>query len=377
MPQFLNNVNLVKNELQNARLQNLGSAPASPVVGQMYFDTTGGIVRALWWTGTVWSNDASLFGGNNAAFYLARANHTGTQLSATISDLAATVQAYRLDQFAAPTASVSLNSQKITNLLTPTLANDAANKAYVDATATGLDVKQSVRVASTAAVTVTYTAAGGTSARGQITAATNTIDGVSLAANDRILLKNQATAAQNGIWVVTTLGTGANGVWDRATDFDADLEVTAGAFTFVEEGTANSDTSWLLTTNNPIIIGGASGTALVWAQFGSATSYTAGNGLTLTGSTIDVVGGTGITVGADLVSVDTAVVNRKGSSLLAGSATSYTVAHGAASVNVLVQVIEVASGAVVYPDLSLDTTNITIAFATAPATNTYRVIWTF
>lgn len=378
MSQFLANVNLTKNELQNARLQNLGTAPASPVVGQMYFDTTGGILRALWWTGSAWTNDATLLSGQTSAYHLSRANHTGTQLAATISDFDTQVRTSRLDQMAAPTASVSMNSRNITNLLAPVNPTDAANKSYVDATATGLDVKQSVRVASTAAVTVTYTAAGGTSARGQITAAPNTLDGVTLVANDRLLLKNQATAAQNGIWVVTTLGTGANGVWDRATDFDADAEVTAGAFTFVEEGTTNADSSWLLTTNNPIIIGGASGTALTFAQFGAATSYTAGAGLTLTGSTIDVVGGTGITVNADNILIDTAVVNRKGSSLLAGSAVSYAIAHGAgAATYVLAQVIEVATGAVVYPDITIDATNITVAFAVAPATNTYRVMWTF
>lgn len=227
-----------------------------------------------------------------------------------------------LSQVGAPTAAVSFNSQNITSLADPVNPQDAATKSYVDAARAGLDVKQSVRAASTATVTVTYNATGGTSTRGQITAAPNTLDGVTLAANNRILLKNQTTGAQNGIWVVTTLGTGANGVWDRATDFDADAEVTAGAFAFVEEGTANGDSGWVLTTNNPIIIGGASGTALTFAQFSGSgsgvSSFSAGTtgltpstgttgAITLAGTLSGANGGTGvnnstrtITVGGNL-----------------------------------------------------------------------------
>lgn len=207
----------------------------------------------------------------------------------------------RLDQVSNPTAAVSLNSQKITNLADPTNAQDAATKAYVDAARSGLDVKQSVRLASTANITVTYAQTGGPSSRGQITAAPSTLDGVNLAALDRILLKDQSAGAQNGIWVVTTLGTGTDGVWDRATDFDSDIEVTAGAFTFVTEGTTNADSGWVLTTNDAIVIGGASGTALAFAQFSGAGQITAGAGLTKTGNTLDVGAGTGIAVAADSV----------------------------------------------------------------------------
>lgn len=224
-------------------------------------------------------------------------------------------------QVGAPTADVGWGNFKLTNLADPTNPQDAATKFYVDAARTGLDVKASVRAASTATVTVTYNATGGTSTRGQITAAPNTLDGVTLAANDRILLKNQSTGAQNGIWVVSTLGTGANGVWDRATDFDADAEVTAGAFTFVEEGTANADSGWVLATNNPITIGGASGTALTFNQFSGASSgvssFSAGTtgftpstattgAVTLAGTLAAANGGTGvsnsstITVGGNL-----------------------------------------------------------------------------
>lgn len=214
-----------------------------------------------------------------------------------------------LSSVGAATADISIGGFKITNVATPVADTDAANKGYVDAARSGLDVKQSVRAASTANVSVTYNATGGTSTRGQITAAPNTLDGVTLAANDRILLKNQTTGAQNGIWVVSTLGTGANGVWDRATDFDTDAEVTAGAFAFVEEGTTNGDSGWVLATNNPITIGGASGTALTFNQFSSAgsgvSSFSAGTtgltpstattgAVTLAGTLAAANGGTGV-----------------------------------------------------------------------------------
>lgn len=210
----------------------------------------------------------------------------------------------RLDQITAPTAAVSLNSQRITNLASPTTASDAATKGYVDGLQQGLDIKESVRAASAANVSVTYTPTAGTSGRGQISAAPNTLDGVTLVNGNRLLLKDQTTGAQNGIWVVTTVGTGANGIWDRAVDFDADADVTAGAFTFVEEGTANGDSGWVLTTNNPIIIGGGSGTALVFTKFSSAASLVAGNGMTQTGNTFDVVGTANrITVAADSIDI--------------------------------------------------------------------------
>jgi hypothetical protein len=170
-----------------------------------------------------------------------RSNHTGTQTASTISDFDTQVRTSRLDQMAAPTASVSLNSQKITNLATPTTGNDAANMSYVDAavaTATaGLFYKNPVRVASTANV--------------NIASAPSSIDGVTLSSGDRVLLKDQSTGSQNGIYIFN----GAGSAMTRAADSDTSAEVKAGIYVVVNEGTANTDTSWALTTNDPIALG--------------------------------------------------------------------------------------------------------------------------
>jgi hypothetical protein len=168
-----------------------------------------------------------------------------------------------------PLAGVSLNSQKITSLGTPSANTDAATKGYVDGVANGLDVKASVRAATTANITLS---------------GTQTIDTtVSVIAGDRVLVKNQTTGSQNGIYVV------AAGAWTRSTDADADAEVTTGLFTFVEEGTTNGDTGWVLATNNPITVGT---TSLTFSQFSDAGSYTAGTGLTLTGNQFSVTAST-------------------------------------------------------------------------------------
>lgn len=316
------------------------------------------------------------FGGsssNGAASTIARSDHQhGTPTHNTAAHSAVAISG-----LSAPTTDVSWGGFKITSLGTPTASTDAATKGYVDSVSSGLDVKGSVRAASTGNVTVTYSNTGGTSARGQITAAPNTLDGVSLAANDRILLKDQSTGAQNGIWVVTTLGSGANGVWDRATDFDQDAEVTSGAFTFVEEGSTNADSGWVLTTNNPITIGGASGTALVWAQFSGAGQITAGSGLTKSGNTLNVGAGTGITVNTDDVAIDTSVVVRKYAVDVGnGSNTDYTITHNLGTRDVTVAVFTNGSN---YDEVGVDvehsTTNtVTLKFSSAPASNAFRCV---
>jgi hypothetical protein len=206
-----------------------------------------------------------------------------TLTASKISDFATTAQGYRLDQFAAPTADVSFNSRKLTNLADPTNAQDAATKAYVDAARSGLDVKDSVKVATTANITLS---------------GAQTIDGVSVTTGDRVLVKDQTTALQNGIYVV------AVGSWTRAADADSNADVTPGMFTFVEEGTANADTGWVLSTNSAIVL---NTTALSFAQFSGAGQITAGAGLTRAGNTLDIgtANSTRIVVNADNIDLAT------------------------------------------------------------------------
>lgn len=172
---------------------------------------------------------------------------------------------------------LDMNSNLITNLATPVSANDAATKQYVDNLVQGLDVKNSVRAATTANITLS---------------GTQTIDGVSVVANDRVLVKNQTTASENGIYVV------ASGAWSRATDADSNSEVTSGMYCWVTEGTTNGDQGFILTTDDPITLGT---TALTFTQFSGAGQITAGNGLSKSGNTLSI--NTSIT--ADLTTAQT------------------------------------------------------------------------
>jgi len=170
---------------------------------------------------------------------------------------------------------------------TPSNANDAASKSYVDSTINGLDVKESVHLATTAAGTLASSFANG-----------ETIDGVALATNDRILIKDQADASENGVYTVN-----ASGAPTRATDFDADSEVTAGAFFFVEEGTTNGNNGFTLTTNDDITVGT---TDLTFTQFSGSGQITAGTGMTKSGNTLNVIGGDGIVANANDLAIDLA-----------------------------------------------------------------------
>lgn len=168
-------------------------------------------------------------------------------------------------QIGAPTADVSNGGFKLTNVADPTSAQDAATKNYVDNVASGLEVKQSVRAATTANITLS---------------GTQTIDGISLSAGDRVLVKNQTTASQNGVYVVSA------SAWSRSTDTDSWAELIS-AFLFVESGTTQADTGWVCTVDP----GGTLGTTSVtFAQFSSSGTYVAGNGLQLTGNSFSVLG---------------------------------------------------------------------------------------
>lgn len=177
-------------------------------------------------------------------------------------------------------------SNRITNVATPTAGSDAVNRDYVQAYAAGLDWKQSVRLATAAALPANTPAGSGVGKT--LTADANgalSVDGVAVVAGDRILVKDQGSE-DNGIYVVTAEGDGSNPfILTRATDADQDAEVTANLAVFVEEGTNWADTGWTLTTNNPIVV---DTTTLIFTQFTGTGGIIAGSGLLKTGAQIDV-----------------------------------------------------------------------------------------
>ena len=181
----------------------------------------------------------------------------------------------------------------------PASALQAATKQYVDSVTTaGIYWKQSTRAATTANIA---TLAGG---------APNTIDGVTLAANDRILVKDQTTTSQNGIYYVATLGTGSNGTWTRATDADGATELGTGSTFWVSEGTVAADTAFTLTTNGAISVGT---TGLTFSQSGGITATLAGNGLIKNGSVIDLNIGAEFTLSTDQLTLATTGVGAQAS----------------------------------------------------------------
>jgi len=183
------------------------------------------------------------------------------------------------------TGAIAMGTNKITGLGTPTDGTDAATKAYVDSAAQGIDWKASVRAATTANVTLASDLENG-----------DTLDGITLATGDRVLVKNQSTGSENGIYVVK-----ASGAPDRSTDADTGAELTASFAVFVEEGTVNADSGFTLTNNGAITIGT---TALVFTQFTGLGQVTAGDGLSKTGNTLNVTAGTGISITGDAVTND-------------------------------------------------------------------------
>jgi len=306
------------------------------------------------------------------------------------------VRANRLDQMSAPTSAVSLNSQKISNLADPTSETDAANKRYVDSAVVGIDWKPSVRATTTGDITLS---------------GEQTIDGVAVVAGDRVLVKNQSTAATNGIYVVDA------GSWARATDADTGDELTASFAVFVEEGTANADSGWVLTVDGAITV---DATELTFTQFTGLGQVTAGDGLTKDGNVIDVVGTADrITVGSDSVDIastyagqasittlgtittgtwnaDTVEIADGGTgatstssartnlsdtahplpqkySASIGGATSIAVTHGLGTEDVVVSAY--LSGSLIECDITVtDANTVTLGFAVAPTAGSIRVV---
>jgi hypothetical protein len=434
---YLVPIDLSKQELQNAVIQNLASAPASPVAGQVYFNTTDDVI--YFYDGAAWvsTKDAAIpfgtgqssslaIGGSatdGVSTNVARADHTHagpgfgsvsaqTSFGASSSDGTATTVAradhthgtpahtntehssINLSALAAPTADVSMGSFKLTNLADPVNNGDAANKGYVDNAIAGLAWKDSVHLLAEGNVALTGTTA------------TLVIDGhAALDTGDvgyRILLIGQTTASQNGIYVYADNGTAYT--LSRATDADTFGELI-GAAVFVKEGTEYEATAWVQANHYLTDF-----TNQEWVQFSGQGTYLASNGVQLVGNTFSfapkndgglqadssgaslklqtnsglatsvnglaVGAGTGISVSTGTVAVDTAVVARKYAVNVGNNVLqSITVTHNLNNLDVTVQVYEVSTGDEVYTDISRTGVNtVAVGFAVAPTSNQYRVV---
>lgn len=284
-------------DLTNAQtiggVKTFSSPIVSDVSGNASTATKWATARDLSLTGDGTATLASVDGSAavSGAFTLATVNSnvgTFTKITVNGKGLATAASQASLSDLSSPTGNFSFASNKLTNLADPTSDQDAATKFYVDSVAQGLDVKASVVAATTANITLS---------------GAQTIDGVSVVAGDRVLVKNQTAQADNGIYVAS------NTSWSRSADANTWTELVS-AYTFVETGSTYADTGWVCTVN----AGGTLGTTPVtWSQFSGAGTYQAGTGLTLTGNTFSITN-TAVTAGAygAVTKTLSATVNQQG-----------------------------------------------------------------
>lgn len=282
---------------------------------------------------------------------------------------------------------IDVNSQRILAVADPSGNTDGANKQYVDNKITGLSWKEEVRGATTTNGTLASAYANGSS-----------LDGLTLATGDRILVKDQTTQTENGIYTVN-----ASGAPTRTTDADSATDLN-NATVLVTDGTVNTGKAFTQSTKNPTV--GSSN--IVFVAFGGGTTYTAGNGLTgattftvlPNGTSIDVTSsgvkiapaaagaglvesagvlavnpGTGVLVTGDQVTIDASITARKNAAVCATS-NPWIQAHGFGHADLHVTIREVSTGAVVYADVVIDATNVTVTLAAAPSAGQYRMSWT-
>ena len=399
-------INMNGLEILNMRFQNLGSAPGGNIgPGSVYFDT--GMQRLMWRVATTWTNP------------LDRASHEGTQSADTIGDLAAVVQAYALNAFAAPTGNLSLGGQKAVDVALGTAPTDAANVTNVTGAITALRLNHiaadgdvalgsnkllgvglgtaptdgaSVQNVTNAIGSLRLNTLGadadvdfggfravnlapgtnanhaatfgqlqdlqnGTHWRPAVRVATTgnvpltglqTIDGVTVAAGERVLVRANDNAVENGIWIA------ASGAWARAADVLRDATAV-----MVQEGTLWSKSQHRITTDGPIDVGT---TPITWDQFGAGTAYTNGTGLKLVGN---------------VFAIDATVARRAAADVGDGVATAVVVTHGLGTYDVAVSVYDAVTREDVGCDITRTSLNaVTLGFAVAPAPGAFRCVVT-
>lgn len=307
---FVTNLNLNQNELQNGKFQVVATDPiVDNFEGRLIYNSTEKTIKV--YTGTAWRkmlHSVSVAGSASAALTVGESNGavtlTPNLATASYDGVMSSSDKAKLD---AATADATANTLALRDVngnikvATPTEPLHAANKSYVDGARSGLDVKQSVKLATNATLPA-YTHLSGV-LTGSVNGALS-IDGANPIAGNRILVKNEisSNAPHNGIYDVTNPGSPSEQfVLTRSSDADSDAEVTAGLFVFVEQGDNWADSGWVLTTDGAITVGT---TNLTFVQFSSAGQSIAGNGLTKSGNTIDVVGTADrITANADSIDI--------------------------------------------------------------------------
>lgn len=247
-------------------LDPVASDPGTPVTGQFWFNTTSDRLKGYDGSNVFTllrldGNDTitAIFNFNPASGSVpftvdASMNSTVTNLNADRVDGYHAAEAATVSTLAARDASGNLT------VATPTSDGHAATKAYVDGVAAGQDWKDSCVAATTANITLS---------------GEQTIDGVSVTDGERVLVKDQSTGSENGIYVCST------GSWSRSTDADENAEVTSGLTTFIEEGTENAGSGYTLTTTGTIVVGTD---ALTFTRSSGGSVYTAGNGMVKSGT---------------------------------------------------------------------------------------------
>lgn len=440
---FLTNLDLNNNQILNGTFEKLGANPDSNLFeGRMFYHTGDDAVK--YYTGSAWEtliNGVTSAGSQSAALTVGESNAGEITLTLNLADgtnagLLTSAFYTLLNNATASNTNGTLALRDGSGRLqvsAPENDLDAANKAYVDAARSGLDVKQSVKLTTNAALS------GYTFLSNVLTASANAalvVDGTTLSRGVdegvRILVKNETSsnAPYNGIYTVTDAGDGTHPwILTRSTDADSSSEVTPGMFVFVEQGTAWSDSGWVLTTDAAISL---NTTNLTFVQFSSAGQSIAGNGLTKDGNTINAVGTTDrISVSSDAIdisanyvgqstittlgtittgtwngvdiavadggtgsstaggartnlagditggSTNTPALARVASQTVTGSATTFDIDHNFNTRDVTVQVFDSTSYDTVTTDIVRATVNkVQVTFSVAPGAASYRVVVT-